>query len=779
MAHPNRALPTILLTVLLTGTPASPAPARQEEQAPEPFIEREEVRFVTLDIVAEEKDRGWRPLRDLAIEQIEVRVGGRLMSVDQFEDHCRSVPAVGAMPGSDAPGPPPEPSGESSPADPGIDTVGPTTSVRGDRYILYFDMEHLSLAGRDAAFKAARSWATDRLAASDEVMIITAGRGLRIVRDFLPSDDHLLQDLELAENDFRATELWGAMESMRQWELNFERNASVRRSLAISYMEIDRSKTRHSLENMRDLMTIFDAVDGTKNLVLFADTIRLIPGRQYGITSNPPIDVHTQLQGVAEAANERNVRIYPVKAGLWVPGGGGEPLADDAMTMLASETGGSVFEGSNVVDGAFELIGDDLACYYRIGFRIRPRYSGKIEPIRVRILDRSRSVRLRYRQTLDDPTREVLDADMIRAAFMAPSTAGAFPIAVRAKELFRQAGGARLQVEVGTSLGAMLGLPVPGRRQGARQVRLEIGARVVPLRPLEESAGTASPRRGAWADAATDLSSAGFGRQAVLTLPPGSTSNRGFDRVVAAGEFDVPPGRYRIVAVIQDQLARTVSATTIDAPVESDDPPRLGPVGLASGDSHAIVLQDRPAESDDRKGAPDDRSGSHASDRDASISSAPDWDGKEVKFASPLLPPGALLTGVSVIEAGNPAHLFYAICPDAARRGDRSRRSADSPAGEWTIERLLTCGSEQTTFRLPPRSLPEEVGQHRCVTMLDSIAADDLPEGRCRFEVRLTTPDRGAESSVREFSVVPSTGHGTTAIGARLTAPGGSHTCPI
>jgi hypothetical protein len=65
------------------------------------------------------------------------------------------------------------------------------------------------------------------------------------------------------------------------------------------------------------------------------------------------------------------------------------------------------------------------------------------------------------------------------------------------------------------------------------------------------------------------------------------------------------------------------------------------------------------------------------------------------------------------------------------------------------------------------------------VTILDSIPAVDLPEGRCRFEVHLLTPDGLMENSVREFSVVPSTGRGATTIGSLLTGPDGSHTCPF
>lgn len=739
MSDPCHVLLTTLFMAALPGPAAlpdaaqsAPAPAPQEP-APAPFIEREEVRFVTLDILAEGQAGGWRPLRDLTIGEIEIRVGGRLMPVDLFENHCRFEAAV--------PSPSADHSTDFPPADlapPDITAGGELPGGRGDsRYILYFDMEHLELAGRDAAFKAAVRWAGRRVHPDDEVMIITAGRGLRILRTFLPAADHFLEDLEAARGDFREGELWGALESVRLDELRQEKDPAARRMLAYSYSAIDRAKTRQSLSNLRDVMTIFASVEGTKNLVLFADTLRLLPGMQYGVTSRLS-DVHGELQEVAAAANERNVRIYPVKAGLPPVLPDSDPRltrADSAFTMLAHETGGKVFEGSNAVDGAFDLVSENLGCFYRAGFRIRPRYSGRVEPIRVRLPDRERGVRLRYRQTLEDPTREALDADMIRAAFMVPSTARAFPIEVRAATLFPQDAGARLQVEVGTPLGSLLGLPLPGGTAGTRQVRVEIGARIVPLRPLAE--GTSPGRRAFWADVATERPSAGFGRQATLTLPPDPRSDHGTHRVVATGEFDAPPGRYRLVVVIQDQLARAIAAAVTDIEVGANAP-RIGTIALASADRDSVLVPEAPAGDPDR--------------------TAGNWDGKELAAAAPILPPGALLKETPIVEAGEAVHLIYSVCHQPPGEEGQPRHDGASPAGGRALERILTCNPGDRSVRLPPRSLPAGQRGPRCVPLLDTIPAAALQPGRCRFDLLLSTPGGEQEHAAREFTVIPPAG---------------------
>ena len=82
------------------------SPARRAAQAqtplPSPLIEREEVRFVTLDLVVEERaPGGWRPAADLRQEQVHVRLGGQEVEMETFETWCRPgaesrAPAPGA-----------------------------------------------------------------------------------------------------------------------------------------------------------------------------------------------------------------------------------------------------------------------------------------------------------------------------------------------------------------------------------------------------------------------------------------------------------------------------------------------------------------------------------------------------------------------------------------------------------------------------------------------------------------------------------------------------------
>jgi len=69
--------------------------------------------------------------------------------------------------------------------------------------------------GRAAAFQAARDWARQEARPDDEVMIITAGFGLRIVRSLRPAAEGLLQDLDRVSGSPGASDFWAAGEEDR------------------------------------------------------------------------------------------------------------------------------------------------------------------------------------------------------------------------------------------------------------------------------------------------------------------------------------------------------------------------------------------------------------------------------------------------------------------------------------------------------------------------------------------------------------------------------------
>src|SRR5437867_1889971 len=171
---------------------------RQDGTAPAPYIEREEVHFVSLDVMIERRAGGaWNRARDITRDQIDLLIGGQPTALDSFENWCGSGSEEAGDLASRARSP-------TGPAD-----------VVSHSYILYFDLEQLKLATRHAALRAAQEWARNGVRPSDKVMIVTGGHTLRIVRPMLPSTLHLSEDLEKVKTDFRVSEMWADGEAAR------------------------------------------------------------------------------------------------------------------------------------------------------------------------------------------------------------------------------------------------------------------------------------------------------------------------------------------------------------------------------------------------------------------------------------------------------------------------------------------------------------------------------------------------------------------------------------
>ena len=685
----------------------------QQSPLPVPLLERDEVRFVTLDVAVEEKARkGWRPARDLLPDQIAVSLGGRRMDLEVFENWCR--PAAGAVqrtadsssqdgtqgvPASDAeianhsgePGPPPEPRGATLPL----------------RYILYFDLTHLKMESFHGSLKAARKWAQDTIQPADEVMIVTGGMGLQLVRPLAPAAGGILDDLDALPALFQATDMWGELESSRI------REVSAEPGLGPIYAAMDFNRARRAVRNLEALMGLFDDVEGTKNLVFFQHTVRLYPGSEYpGVTETT--EIYLYLDRLAQAANERNVKIYPVDARGLARGD-----VDGALTMLASETGGQWLTGTNDLGLVFDRVARDGSCFYRLGFRIRPRHTGRTRGIFVRVLAEGR-YRVRHRQTLRDTTREQEDMERLRAAMLVPATAAAFSMNVTAVPMYQSAERMRVRIQVSVAVKELLALSVGA---GARQAQVAMGGTVIPLE--ERATGTNSPVRWIWQDAAQDVESWSFARQAAVRFPaPSDAGDQG--EVLLTQEVEVPVGAYRLVAVVQDRLARGIAAEVADFGMAPGGQ-ALGTIRLMGVDPNTVMV------------APELPPGAAAFRRRVRRG--------HITAAYPSLDERARVR--STLLAGQPGQLVFGICDPGAERPGRTKQDADSVEFEgWQLTRTLRCSGEQLALPVKDDPPPPPSPGESCVVVADALPGGLLP-GDCQYEVSLHRP--GGELEVRRL----------------------------
>jgi len=695
--------------------PATRAVERVETPFRTPLVQREEVRFITFDLAVEERSPGgWRRARGLGKDQITLLVGGRKTPLDLFESHCgeasdgssqtASTPASAAPPGAASPPGNANDSTTPAPSGPAPDVV---------RYILYFAETHLSFANRRNAYRAAIEWVKATARPTDEAMIVIGGRSLRIVRPMLPISQNLIEDIEAARGDFGSTDMWENQEESRLKEIRDAAHTAgyyPAKTISDAYAGEAEARTRHALENMTRLMTLFEKVEGTNNLILFSDTLRFIPGRIYALASDLS-DTYAELRRVTEAANERDVRIYPVHATGLTLEPSFDSRADDALTMLASETGGRVVERTNRLGMVFDRVAEDVSCSYRVGFHFRPRYSGGTHRIEVRVAGPARGYRLRHRRSVDDPTPEAMETDSLTAAMLEPSAAREFPVSVRAVPILSDAAGSRVRIEVIVPVDRLLALPDPNSPSGTRRLLVQIGGRIVPQRDRSAEAAS-SPDRGAWAFVDTSREALGFAGQAQITLPPASPKSS--DRVtslVRIVDVIAPAGMYRVVAVVEDRQTGTVSAGLADfhAGVELS---ALGPVGLALDAPHSVLVRGGPEEA---------------------VNAAPRGHRKEreISFADSELPAKLVVSADGAIEAGRDAEIYYSVCGIAS--------------GEGTLGRQISCDDKFAPIDLEARTVPAARGEDACALVVEKIPAASLTGDDCEFTVSLAFPGRPPE----------------------------------
>ncbi len=729
LRHRMRVVTAILLASFAS-PPASPNP---EEPKQGPFIQREEVRFVTLDLVVEDKRSGhWRRTTDLRQEQLKVLVGGKEIQLDSFEEHCQTGTSI-AEAGESAR--PPDTQATDAAAQEAPPETGADTEVH--RYILYFDLENLTLGGRNSAFRAAAEWAEKTVQPQDEVMIITGGLSLRVVRPILPASQHLREDIEAASADSSSIGTWADGERNRLDEIRNAASPREREILANAYAAMDYDYARRGLEYARTVMAMYESIPGIKNLVFFSETLRQVPGSIYmppptvlsrgGAQPDRRIlpDVVAPMQDLAREASDKNVRIYAVQAG------GLDRDVEDPMTFLSTETGGAHIEWTNRLAGAFDRVREDLDCFYRIGFRLPARQSGQTERIWVRIPQDESKYRLRYRRTLDDPSREQRDEASIRAAYLRPSAAKGFPLGMEVTRLKHEEHGARFRVQILIPLDGLTALP--GNDPAHREVRMEVGGLVVPLIKTADVSGQMEDAD-VWSDVAVSRKSLKFSRQATLQVPSpraGATPRR--KAGLYTREFLAPPGRYRLVFVANDMNGHTVSAAV--AEFESASP--ASPLAGATLGFEGTDLVPLPAE------VVSDKTGKEKA-----------WNGKNLEDAIPEIGAGLLLAARPGIGTERSLWAVYEVCRrDVQAIAPSKRVAGTSSSTAWRLDRMLDCMGK--SLELPALPLSPPSGEAPCIVVHEKVPSSELPQGSCRLSVVLSQDGRLEPTRELEFTVLP------------------------
>ncbi|HKQ61815.1 MAG TPA: hypothetical protein VJS92_11010 [Candidatus Polarisedimenticolaceae bacterium] len=529
------------------------------DEAPRPTdrVEHTEARLALIDLTVVGPPELVSRLRP---EDLSLKVQLRRVREFQLDRLCAAAP-------DEAPGPLPRPS-----------------------YLLFFDQAQLTLPGRLRALELAREIVPRLVRDGARAMIISSAAELIVVEPLSSDAARLLAALDRLENDRRQWDPYATQEDERVAHvvdaLNEPGGGGIRRAIGLArgYQKEETFRSDKSLSRLALGLGRLANLEQPKAVLYFADTLRANPGEHYlRFFGQTMLEGDATLQGmvgdisrgrlafdrVVNVAAAQNIRFYPVQAqGLVqsldpvVPTASAAALlrrspgssrlrvsdAQDALSNLATESGGNAFLNGVGASKIAERIRGDFFCVYLLSFDPSP--FPEDAPLAVAVESRLPGVQVRARGRL------FLESEAERRI---TRLLGAFTDASGAADFF----------ELSTRL-----VPIGYERE--RYVAL-LQVRVPPTSLVS---------------AVWDVGASVVGRDSVRAEASGRLAiDRSGVPVILEEELRLAPGAYDVVAVAHEIGSGLVGSAQarIDWPDPDRSPATVGPIVVLQPDSGAFV----------------------------------------------------------------------------------------------------------------------------------------------------------------------------------------------
>lgn len=562
----RRLLPALLLC----------APLELQAQQSAEFGERVEVEVVSVDVVI--TDRDGNLVRGLSREDFTIEVDGRPVEIDYF-----SPPrGLAAEAGTAA-----APTG--APAEPG----GVPSNL-----LVFLDQSALDIRSSDLVLAQLREFVLARASAGDRVLIAAFADNLRILAPGTSDPaaiEAALADLEKIRG--RGTRL-AAERSALEREIRLKGqgrttpgststpvdaamlDAEIRR-----FADEDVDRQRRLMEALAHWIGTFAAMEGRKSLLLATPGFAANPSSylaelsdqqqrtldptgqaRRGSLQTVDLNVYTDYERLLVKAQDARIAVYTlvppvappgsnsVEFGTTGPGSTAPPPRDQGLIEAASSlarlsdaTGGRSFSIDEALGDRLDLVADDAASAYSLGFTTGPEAGTKLHAIAVRV--RPEGLVLRHREAFRRETK----AERIEEALAAAASIGI--------------------VDLSFTLTLEPGPVAPSPREKKAQllplaVRIPLSAITLAPEAAKKRSSAAGPRnfegrfavRFAVRDSTGDLH---FGKASsvTVTIPEADLARARESAWVHRGEIDLKPGSQRVAVIVVDE-ASGIFATT-------------------------------------------------------------------------------------------------------------------------------------------------------------------------------------------------------------------------
>lgn len=286
--------------------------------------------------------------------------------------------------------------------------------------LLYVDDANLSAFHRNRLFVPLADFLGRRVAQGDQVMVVSFDGSLTVRQPFTTDAEALLETLIGMSSvpvvdrgpHARNTELAAAIADLERLHGTGGKGPSQpcsRRlvSLAESQARAAAEELRRTLDALGRLVDSLVGLPGRKSLLYLSDGLPLAPGKEAyrlleqtcgGQGGGPKLagfDARAAYRELTVRANTSRVSLFTLEASG--PRDGGRESLQEALHLMALETGGTAVLNTTEFRRALALVGNHLDTYYSLGYRLRRAEDGAVRSLVVET--RRPGVRLEHRRS--------------------------------------------------------------------------------------------------------------------------------------------------------------------------------------------------------------------------------------------------------------------------------------------------------------------------------------------------------------------------------------------
>ncbi len=270
--------------------------------------------------------------------------------------------------------------------------------------VIYFDHKNLRAQSRNVLLKQFSGFIDQGLGPDDQVMVVSAGAGLKVHLPFTKDRSALRATLDQMRKSSTERSMVDGEQQRILSDLDNADDDTMQDALdqLETAENAQREQARATLNTLQYFVTALAGLAGRKAMLYLSDGIAGTTDQEMAAFGR-----------VAAAANANRVTFYGFDARGWQPdsrispasrGGNMADLVNSTLNTntqrplheLSEATGGFAVTNTTNFDGALEKVSTDLGAYYSLGYAPRTPNDGRYHRIKVKV--QGKGLKVRYRE---------------------------------------------------------------------------------------------------------------------------------------------------------------------------------------------------------------------------------------------------------------------------------------------------------------------------------------------------------------------------------------------